>query len=91
MARDRQVPYDFIYMWSLKNRNKHNRNTVIHTEQKRGELGDWVKEVKELRRTNQQLQNSCGDIKHGLRDLDNAIVITMRGARRVLETSGVTL
>ena len=36
-------------------------------------------------------QNSCGDIKHGLRDLDNAIVITMRGARRVLETSGVTL
>lgn len=28
--RERQIPYDFTYMWNLKNRNK----TVIDTENK---------------------------------------------------------
>ena len=32
-GRERQMPYDFTYMWNLKNNiNKQNRNILIDTE-----------------------------------------------------------
>ena len=37
LVRKRQIPHDFTYMWSLKNKTneqKKNRNRVINTENK---------------------------------------------------------
>ena len=51
-------------------------------------LGGWVKNVKGLRSTNWQSQNSHGDVKYSLGKRVNNIVITLCGARRVLEISG---
>ena len=35
-SRERQIPYNFIYMWNLRNEtkqtNKQNRNKIIDTE-----------------------------------------------------------
>ena len=50
--------------------------------------GGWVKKVKGLRRTNWQLQNSHRDVKYSIGNIVNSIVITMYGARQVLELSG---
>jgi len=41
--RERQIPYDFIYMWYLKNKtNKQTKNRLFNTEKKlvvaRGEV-----------------------------------------------------
>ena len=47
--RERQIPYDFTYMWNLKSKiNKQTRKTHRNSEQtdgcQRGErLGVWVK------------------------------------------------
>ena len=51
-------------------------------------LGDWEKKVKGLRRTNWKLQNSHRDVKHSTGNTVNNIVVTMYGARWVLEISG---
>ena len=50
-VRERQIPYDFSYMWSLNNRlNKQNRNKLTDTENKLvvvrwEESGGWWGEV----------------------------------------------
>ena len=51
---ERQIPYDFTYMWSLKNKNKQNRNRLIDAENnfgcQRGRgLGGRVKTGKDLK------------------------------------------
>ena len=66
--------------------NKQNYNRLRHREQTGDrqwgeELGDYVKEVKGLRSTNWQLQNSQRDVKCSIGDVVNNTVITMFGAR----------
>ena len=51
-------------------------------------LGGWVKNVKGLRSTNWQSQNSHADVKSSRGNVVNGIVITKYGARWVLEVSG---
>lgn len=52
----------------------------------RGEgLGGLSEKVKGLRSTNGQLQNSHGDAKNSTGAIVHNIVVTMYGARRVLE------
>ena len=53
-----------------------------------GELGNLVKKVKGLRSTDWQLQNSHGNVKYRIRNTVRSIVITMYGARGVLEIPG---
>ena len=50
-----------------------------------------MKKVKGLRSTDWWLQNCHGDIKNGIENIVNNIVITMSGAIWVLEISGRTL
>ena len=85
------VPYDFTYMWNLKN----NINTQIKQKQthryreqidgcQRGRgLGVWVKKVKGLRSTDWQLQNSHGDVKYSIGNTVSNSLIPMYGARWV--------
>ena len=73
--------------------NKQNRNRLRYREQadscQRGEgLGYWVKG---LRSTNWQLQSSHGDVNYSVGNIVNNIVVTMYGARWILEISGGTL
>lgn len=44
-------------------------------------MGDWVKEVKVLRRTDWYLENSHRDVKYRIGDIVNHIVITIYGAK----------
>ena len=43
--RERQIPYDFTYMWNLIKQTKQNKNKLIDTENRlvitRGEGGYW--------------------------------------------------
>ena len=48
----------------------------------------WVKKGKACRNTNWQLQNSHGDVKYSIENIVNNIVITVCGARGVLDLSG---
>ena len=48
-------------------------------------LGDWVKEVKGLRRTDWQSQDSHGNVKYLTGNIVDNIVITMYGVRWVLD------
>ena len=85
-------------MWNLKNKV----NKLIDTKNKlmiaNGRwspmaegLGERVKKVNELRSTNWQLQNSHRDVKYSTGNMVNNIVITMCGARWVLDLSeGIT-
>ena len=86
--RERQTPYDFTYMWNLKNKkktNKQNRNRLTDTENRLmvarvGEgWGNWVKKVKGLRSTNWQLQNSHGNTKYSIGNTVNNSVMTTCG------------
>ena len=47
-------------------------------------LGDWVKRRKGLHSISWPLQNSHGDVKYSVGNISNNIVITMYGARSVL-------
>ena len=55
------------------------------------ELRAWVKTLKGLRGTNWWLHSSQGDVKFSIENMVSNIVITMYGARRVLDLSGGTL
>ena len=63
------VLYDFMYMWSLKNKTNEQtkqKGTHRYREQTDGYqmgegMGNQVKQVKGLRCTNWQLQNSAED------------------------------
>ena len=50
---EEQIPYDFTYMWNLKNKTKQNKNKLIDTENRlvvaRGGEG-WAKWVKAVKR-----------------------------------------
>ena len=50
-------------------------------------LRDWVRKVKGLRSTGWHLQSSHGDVKYSIGNIINNIVITMYGARWLLEIS----
>ena len=50
----------------------------------RGWLGDWLKEVKGLRSTNWQLQNSHRDVDYSTGSIVNSTEITVYGAGWVL-------
>ena len=58
--RERQIPYDFTYMWNLKNKiNTQTKQKQTHRQRKQvngcqrgGRLGDLMKKVKVLRSTN---------------------------------------
>ena len=50
-----------------------------------GGLGDWAKELKEVRSTDRQLQNSHRDVKYSVGNIVNNILIIMCGLRWVLE------
>lgn len=70
----------------LKLTNKQNRNKLIGTKNKlmitkRDGGGSWMKKVKGLRSTNQQLQNSHGGVKCSIVNIVND---TTNGVRRVL-------
>ena len=56
----------------------------------RGEGGweGWLKMVKGLRSPDWQLQNSCVDLKYTIENIVNNNVISMYGARWVLEILG---
>ena len=58
------------------------------TGEVQGYVGGWVEKVKGLRSTNSQLENSHGDVKYGIRNIVNYIVITMYDARLVLDLLG---
>ena len=83
-------------MWNLK--NKINTQTKLeqiyrygeHTVEypRGGKLVGWMKKLKGLRSTDWQLQNSHKDIKYIIRTILNNTVITMYGARLVVEISG---
>ena len=45
--------------------------------------GGWLKKFKGLRSTNWLLQNSLGDVKYGIGNIVNSILISMRGVRWV--------
>ena len=85
-------------MWNLKNKvNKliDTKNKLMIANGRRSPmaegLGERVKKVKELRSTNWQLQNSHRDVKYSIGNMVNNIVITMCGARWVLDSSeGIT-
>ena len=74
--------------------NKQNRNRLTRTENKEtdscqvgGSLEDCVKQMKSLRSTNWQLQNSHGGVKYSTGDTVNNNV-TIYGARWVLDLLG---
>ena len=58
--------------------------------QRGGSSRDQVKKVKGLRSTNWWLQNSHGNVGYGMENTVKNIVITMYGARWVLEILVVT-
>ena len=47
-----------------------------------------MEKVKGLRSTNRQLQNSHGDVQYSIGGIVNNTVITLCGARSVLDLSG---
>ena len=51
-------------------------------------IGGMGEKVKGLRSTDWELQNSHGDVKYSLGNIVNNIVITMYGARWVLDLFG---
>ena len=51
-------------------------------------MEDWVIEAKEQRSSNWWLQNGHGDVKYSIVTIVNNTVITMYGARWVLEILG---
>ena len=51
-------------------------------------MGRWVEKGKGLRSINWELQNSHRDVKYSTGNVVNNIVITMSGARWILEISG---
>ena len=69
------------------------KQTHRYTEQNDGcqmgaGLGDWVTKLKGWRSTDWQLQNSHADVKCSAGNRVKIVVITMCGARWVLETWG---
>ena len=65
-------------------KQNHRHREDIDGCQMEGVLGDWVKKLQGLS-TNWQLQNSHEDVKYSVGNTVNNIVITMHGARLVLE------
>ena len=86
-------------MWNLKNKiNEQMKQEKTHrcreqTDdcQSGGKLGDWMKKVKGLGSTSWGFQNSHRDLKYSLGNVVTNIVITMHGARWVLEIKEETL
>ena len=84
-------------MWNLKNKIKNEveidlqiHRTDCWLAKQRG-LQDWVRRVERFRNTNRYLHNSHGDIKHSRGNRVSNIVITVYGARWVLEILGGSL
>ena len=82
---ERQISYDFIYMWNLK-KNINGQTKQKQTHRHRGQTEDWqrreglgncVKKVKGLRSTDWQLQNSRGDAKYSTGSTVNNSVIAI--------------
>ena len=43
--RERQILYDFTYIWNIKNKTNKQTETVIHTENKQEDArGEWGEE-----------------------------------------------
>ena len=71
-VRERQVPYDFTYMWNLINQNKlTNRNRLIYTEkrltnsyQRGGDLEGWIKEHEEINQKKKKPHNKTTTHRH---------------------------
>ena len=62
LVRKRQIPHDFTYMWSLKNKTNEqtNRNRIIENKlvvARRENVGNRQNEGRRLRSTNFQLYN----------------------------------
>ena len=87
--RERQIPYDFTYMWNIKSKiSKQTKQKQTHRYREQIEgwqmgrvWGGWVKEVKGLRSTN------CS---HGTvtRNIVSGIIMAMHGISWVVELLG---
>ena len=71
------------------NKQTQQKQTPGYREQTDGQMGgELVGKVRGLRGTNWQLQNQYGNVKHSMGNIVNSIVITMCGARWLLDLWG---
>lgn len=72
--------------------NTQNRNRLIDAEHfdscQMAKAWGMMKEMKGLKTTNWQLQNSPGDVKDSIGNIVSNIVVTMYGVRWVLDLLG---
>ena len=91
------MPYDFTYMWNVKKEIKQNRNKFIDTEntlmvargERCGESGEKHEGIK--KKIKGLVTEWSQSVKYSTGSRVSSIVMTVCGARWVLDSQGVTM